>query len=108
MGLRFDVAQLRYTHRMKTAILPSVRVDPALRASVEALLEAGETLSGFVENSVRQTVTRRQNQAEFIARGLTSLENARHTGAYVDSAVVVKRLAQKLAAAKSKLRSPKR
>jgi len=90
---------------MKTAILPSVRVDPALRASVESLLEAGETVSGFVENAVRQTVMRRQNQAEFVARGLMSLKNAKYTGEYVDSGDVVKKLAQKLAAAKSKLQA---
>jgi predicted transcriptional regulator len=103
----FNAAQLRYNYFMKTAILPSVRVDPALRASVESLLEAGETLSGFVENAVRQTVMRRQNQAEFVARGLMSLENAKRTGEYVDSDDVVKKLAQKLAAAKSKLQAPK-
>ena len=82
-------APLHYSYSMKTAILPSVRVEPALRASVESLLEAGETLSGFVENAVRQTVMRRQNQAEFVARGLVSLENARRTGEYVDADEVV-------------------
>ena len=92
---------------MKTAILPSVRVDPALRASVESLLEAGETLSGFVESAVRQTVLRRQNQAEFVARGLMSLENARRTGKYVDSDIVFEKLTKKLAAAKAKLQAPK-
>ena len=90
---------------MKTAILPSVRVDPELRSSVESLLEAGETLSGFVENAVRQTVQRRQNQAEFVARGLMSLESAKRTGAYVESGEVLENLAQKLAAAKLKLQS---
>lgn len=92
---------------MKTAILPSVRVEPALRESVESLLEAGETLSGFVENAVRQTVLRRQNQAEFVARGLMSLENARRTGEYVDAGDVVEKLAQKLGAARLKLQASK-
>ena len=88
---------------MKTAILPSVRIEPALRASVESLLQAGETLSGFVENAVRQTVMQRQNQAEFVARGLLSLENAKRTGEYVDFEPVLEKMAKKLAAAKSKL-----
>ena len=92
---------------MKTAIRPSVRVDPALRATVESLLEAGETLSGFVESAVRQTVLRRQNQAEFVARGLMSLENARRTGEYVDSDIVFEKLTKKLAAAKAKLQAAK-
>ena len=98
-------AQLHYTNFMKTAILPSVRVEPELRSSVESMLGAGETLSGFVENAVRQTVQRRQNQAEFVARGLTSLERAERTGEYVDADEVVEKLAQKLAAAKLKLQS---
>lgn len=88
---------------MKSAILPSVRVDPAFRASVESILNAGETLSGFVENAVRQTVLQRQNQAEFVARGLSSLENAKRTGEYVDVENVLDKLGQKLSAAKSKL-----
>ena len=92
---------------MKTAILPSVRVDPELRESVKSLLEAGETLSGFVENAVRQAVRRRQNQAEFVAPALMSLENAGRTGEYVDEGALVDKLAQKLAAAKSKLQAPK-
>jgi predicted transcriptional regulator len=105
--LSIIAAQLHYNYSMKTAILPSIRVDPALRASVESLLEAGETLSGFVENAVRQTVLRRQNQVEFIARGLMSLENAKRTGEYVDADAVVENLARKLAAAKAKLQVPK-
>ncbi len=93
---------------MKTAILPSVRVEPALRASAESLLGVGETLSGFVENSVRQAVMRRQHQAEFVARGLASLEKARDTGDYADADAALEKLALKLAAAKSKrpARSP--
>ena len=96
-------AQLHYNHFMKTAILPSVRVDPAFRASVESMLNAGETLSSFVENAVRQTVMQRQNQAEFVARGLMSLENAKRTGEYVDVEHTLDKLAQKLESAKSKL-----
>ena len=99
--------QLRFNHFLKTAILSAVRVDPALPASVESLLGAGETLSGFVETSVRQAVLRCQNQAEFVSRGLMSLENAKRTGEYVDSDVVLEKLAQKLAAAKLKLSAPK-
>ena len=93
---------------MKTAILPSVRVEPALRASVESLLDVGETLSAFVESAVRQTVTRRQNQAEFVARGLMSLENAKRTSEYVDADDVVEKFAKKLAVAKAKLQAPNR
>ena len=33
---------------MKTASLPSVRIDPALREAAESDLQKGETLSSFV------------------------------------------------------------
>jgi hypothetical protein len=41
------------TLRMKTAILPQVRVEPQLRADLEAVLREGETLSDFLEASHR-------------------------------------------------------
>ena len=81
---------------MKTATIPSVRVEPELRAEVESLLSEGETVSEFVEASVRATVLRRRNQAEFIARGLRSLDDARSTNDYVDADVIVQTLQRKL------------
>ena len=87
---------------MKTATIPSVRVEPELRAEVESLLSEGETVSEFVEASVRATVLRRRNQAEFIARGLCSLEDALRTGDYVDADVVVQKLQRKLDAARKR------
>ena len=55
---------------MKTATIPSLRVEPALREAAEAVLREGETLSGFVEASLRAQVRQRQLQDEFIRRGL--------------------------------------
>jgi hypothetical protein len=81
---------------MKTATIPSVRVEPELRAEVESLLSEGETLSQFVEASVRVTVLRRRNQAEFIARGLRSLDDARRTGDYVEADALVQKLQRTL------------
>ena len=90
---------------MKTATIPSVRVEPELRAEVESLLSEGETVSEFVEASVRATVLRRRNQAEFIARGLRSLDDARRTGDYVEADVVVQTLQRKLDAARTRKRA---
>jgi Arc/MetJ-type ribon-helix-helix transcriptional regulator len=90
---------------MKTATIPSVRVEPALRDEVEALLGEGETVSEFVEASVRATVLHRRNQAEFIARGLRSLDDARVTGDYVDADAVLQNLQKKLDAARKLKRS---
>jgi len=93
---------------MKTATIPSVRVEPELRAEVESLLSEGETVSEFVEASVRATVLRRRNQAEFIARGLHSLEDARRTGDYADADVVVNDLQRKLDVARARRRATRR
>ena len=67
---------------MKTATFPPLRVEPALREAAEALLKDGETLSGFVEASVRAQVHQRQLQDEFIKRGLLALDDARSNDAY--------------------------
>lgn len=85
---------------MKTATIPSVRVEPELRAEMESVLVDGETLSEFVEASVRATVERRRIQAEFIARGLRSRDKAHRSGEYVDADTVVARLQVKLDAAR--------
>lgn len=89
---------------MKTATIPSLRVDPKLRKAAERVLEEGESLSGFVEQSIRESVERRQTQREFIARGLRSRDEARRSGTYVNSDVVIGRLEKLLARAKD---SPK-
>jgi hypothetical protein len=88
---------------MKTATIPSVRVEPEFRAEVESVLVEGETLSEFVEASVRASVERRRVRAEFIARGLRSRDEARRTGQYVDFDVAVAGLQRKLDAARVRL-----
>ena len=77
---------------MKTATIPSLRVDPELRVAAEEILQEGETLSGFVEQSIRDGIERRRARREFLARGLQSRDEARRTGAYVPAEVVVERL----------------
>jgi len=65
---------------MKSAILPQVRVDPELRADLESMLRKGETLSEFIEDTVRSAVAYRRTQAEFHARGETAWQEYLHTG----------------------------
>ena len=67
---------------MKTASLPSLRVDPELRRAAESVLEDGESLSSFVEDSVREGIERRRLRSEFLARGLASRDEAKHSGEY--------------------------
>jgi predicted transcriptional regulator len=86
---------------MKTASIPSLRVAPALRQAAEAVLGEGESLSNFVEQSIRESIERRLAQREFIARGLASRDKAKQSGKYVSSDTVVGRLEKMLAQAKA-------
>lgn len=87
---------------MKTATFPSLRVAPEFRQAAEQVLQEGESLSSFVEESIRQNIARRQLQSEFVARGLASRQQARDSGAYVSTDAVVGRLEEMLAAAKAR------
>ena len=87
---------------MKTSTIPSIRVEPELREEVERVLGEGESLSQFVETSVRDSVRRRLMQAEFVERGLASLEDARRSGKYVTADALVTKLGSRLAAARGK------
>jgi predicted transcriptional regulator len=86
---------------MKTATIPSLRVDPELRRSAESVLHEGETLSRFVEQAIRQTVAWRRAEQEFIARGLVARDRARQSGRYVEASAVVDRLQRLLDKARS-------
>lgn len=81
---------------MKSATFPSIRVEPELRDAAEGVLAEGETLSGFVEQSIREGIERRRNQSEFIARGIASREAARDTGDYLPASEVLEKLKRRL------------
>lgn len=93
---------------MKTATLPSLRVEPALRKAAESVLQEGETLSGLIEASVRESIQRRRVRAEFVARGMASREEAKRTGVTIDADVVHAELAKKLTQARAKLQKKAR
>lgn len=67
---------------MKTASMPSLRVDIELRQDAESVLQQGETLSSFMEQALRTSIQSRKTRQEFIARGLASRDEARKTGEY--------------------------
>jgi hypothetical protein len=85
---------------VKTATIPSLRVEPDLRRAAEEVLRDGESLSGFVEYAVRAQIQQRQEQAAFIARGLVSRDRAKDAGVYFSSGAVLKKLEARLAKAK--------
>jgi predicted transcriptional regulator len=84
---------------MKNASIPSLRVAPELRQAVESVLEEGETLSSFMEQSLRLNIERRRVRTEFVARGLASREEARRTGEYIPAEDVLLELDDMLARA---------
>jgi hypothetical protein len=88
---------------MKTASLPSLRVDPQLRDAAESVLQEGESLSSFIEASVRETIERRRIRAEFIARGLASRDDAKRTGVYYSADDVHASLRKSLDRAKKRI-----
>ena len=98
-----DCGALAIHFLVKTAAIPSVRVEPSFRAELEAVLADGETLSQFVEASVRASVEPRRVHAEFVARGLRSRDEALRTGDYVDADVVLEGLQRKLDIARVRL-----
>ena len=87
---------------MKTASFPSLRAYPELRIAVENVLETGESLSSFMEQSLRINVERRQHQQDFIARGLASRDEAKRSGEYYSAADVLSELDAMLSAAEAK------
>jgi predicted transcriptional regulator len=77
---------------MKSATIPSLRVDPELRQAAESVLQEGETLSSFVEQSLRINIDHRRLRQAFIARGLAARDVAQQTGEYFPADQVLREL----------------
>ncbi|MEP6482814.1 MAG: YlcI/YnfO family protein [Rudaea sp.] len=82
----------RKTRLAKESSIPSLRVDRRLRKAAESVLREGETLSNFVEKSLRENIYRRETQREFVARGLDGLAAARQDDTYFSAAQVLREL----------------
>ena len=87
---------------MKSASLPSLRVDPQFRQDAESVLTPNETLSQFIEHAVRSQVALRQAQADFLARGLAAEERAQTSGRYRSADDVIDGLRQTLESARQR------
>ena len=85
---------------MKTSTLPAVRIAPELRDELQSALADGESISGFIESAVRESLARRAAQQTFLDRGMASLADAQRTGVYVSNAEVMAKLQAKLLAAR--------
>ena len=89
---------------MKTASIPSLRVDPELRHDAESVLRKGETLSSFMEQALRSSIQSRRVQKEFIARGLASRDEAKQTGEYFAAETILSEMENLLSQAEAKAR----
>ena len=88
---------------MKSAVIPQIRVEPALRAELDSVLRPGETLTDFVEATVRNAIAFRRVQTEFHARAQAASKAYHQTGVSVPVEAVLERLQSKLDARRKKL-----
>lgn len=72
-----SVYQSLYTSPMsRSATLPPIRIAPETKASVEAVLRKGETLTQFIENAVCREAEFRAEQDAAVARAKKALRGA--------------------------------
>ena len=88
---------------MKSSVIPQVRVEPALRSELEGVPLQGETLSEFVETSVRNAVAFRRVQTDFRARAQAAWEHYQATGTSATADEVLAKLQAKLDAKRQQL-----
>ena len=96
--------QIHQMASMKTAAIPQVRVEPELLADLESVLQPGETLTEFVEASVRRAIDFRRVQTDFAARCDASLATYERTRVSLGSDDVLSRLEAMVAARVKQLR----
>jgi len=65
---------------MRSATFPPIRVEPEVRAEVEAVLREGESLTQFIEEAVVAAAARRRVQTEFVGRGEAAIERWKSVG----------------------------
>lgn len=88
---------------MKTAVIPQIRVEPELRADLDSVLLPGETLTDFVEASVRNAIEFRRVQTDFAARCDAALAWYERTRVSIPAETVISKLEAKVAARVRKL-----
>lgn len=97
------VTHTQYTASMKSAVIPQIRVESELRTELESVLKQGETLTDFVEASVRNAIAFRRVQTDFHARAQAASAEYHRSGVSVPVDAVLDRLQSKLDAKRKKL-----
>lgn len=65
---------------MRSSTFPPIRVEPEVRAEVEAVLREGESLTQFIEEAVVAAAAWRRVQAEFVTRGEAAIARWKQEG----------------------------
>ena len=87
---------------MRSATFPPIRVEPEVRAEVEAVLREGESLTQFIEEAVVAAAAWRRAQAEFVTRGEAAIERWKQEGGGQSVDAVMADLQKRLDVAKIK------
>lgn len=77
---------------MKTSTLPAVRVTPEVRALIESVLKDGESLSTFIEETVKRQAHWRKEDEAFYARAAKASQNLRDGGKFYTAEESIARL----------------
>jgi hypothetical protein len=102
-GFVAGVTQTQDTRAMKSAVIFQIRVEPELRAELEAVLRPRETVIEFVEATVRNAIAFRRVRTEFHARAQAASQAYHRTGVSVPVETVLARLQTKLDAKRKTL-----
>jgi hypothetical protein len=65
---------------MRSATFPPIRVEPEVRAEVEAVLREGESLTHFIEEAVAAAAAWRRVQSELVNRGEAAIAGWKQEG----------------------------
>ena len=88
---------------MKDAVMHQVRVATELRASLDAMLRPGETLTDFVESAGRNEVEYRRVQTAFTSRCDASLAEYERTAELIPTDQVIAKIESKRARRREQL-----
>ena len=65
---------------MRSSTFPPIRVEPEVRAEVEAVLREGESLTQFIEEAVVAAAAWRRVQSAFVSRGEVAIARWKQEG----------------------------
>ena len=88
----------------RSATLPPIRVAPETKASVEAVLREGESLTQFIESAVRREAEFRAEQDTAVARAKKALRSADKGVGLMTAEDFLAGMAQRAKAAQQRIR----